>query len=136
MSPAARCDVRGPPCHTLEGCGRAWKDGDYVRLEFDDDPEDRFLISIVDLSRCMMSFADHAPVVRVFESSVYVAGIARLSGAGHGVVIYAYHYRSRKFVLRRHELADVARGDRFEAEIAEDIEYRPVARSMRGAARC
>lgn len=111
--------------HRLEECGRAWKDGEYIRLEFDDDPDDRFLISIKDLSRCMMSFAAHAPVVRVFESSVYVAGIARLSGAGHGVVIYAYHYRSRKFVLRKRDLADVARGDLPEAEIAEDVEYRP-----------
>ena len=136
MSPVARCEVRRPPSHTLEGCGRAWKDGDYVRLEFDDDPEDRFLISIKDLSRCMMSFADYAPVVRVFSAMADIAGIARLSGTGQGVVIYLYYYRPRKYVLRRQELAAVARGDRFETEIAEDIEYRPVARSMRGAARC
>lgn len=125
MSEAGMAPQRPGLNHRLEECGRAWKDREHVRLEFDDDPEDVFLVSIKDLSRCMMSFADHAPVVRVFESSVYVAGIARLSGAGHGVVIYAYHYRPRKFVLRRRDLADVARGDLPEAEIAEDVEYRP-----------
>jgi len=137
MSPAARCEVRGPPCHTLEGCGRAWKDGDYVRLEFDDDPEDRFF----DLHQGPLALPDVVCRLRPrrsgsFASMADIAGIARLSGTGQGVVIYAYYYRPRKFVLRRHELADVARGDRFEAEIAEDIEYRPVVRSIPGAARC
>jgi len=112
-------------CHELEECGRAWKDGEFIRLEFDDDPEDRFLISIADLSRCMTSFAAYAPVVRTFGETAYVAGIARLSTTGQGVCIYAYHYRSRKFVLRRRELADVARGVLPQTEIAEDIEYQP-----------
>ena len=124
MTPAECVVARRPPCHTLEECGCAWKDGEYVRLEFDDDPEDRFLISIADLSRCLRFFAAHAPVVRTFEATAYVAGIARLSTTGQGVCIYAYHYRSRKFVLRRRELADVAQGALPETEIAEDVDYR------------
>jgi len=125
MIPTGCEAMRRPLGHTLAERGRAWKDGDCIRLEFDDDPEDRFLISIKDLSRCMMSFADHAPVIRAFESLVIVTGIARLSTSGQGINIYAYHYRSRKFVLRRRDLADVARGNLLEAEIAEDLDYRP-----------
>jgi len=110
--------------HRLEACGHAYRDDEFVRLEFDDDPDDVFLISVKDLSRCLSSFADHAPVVRVFESLIIIAGIARLSTTGHGVCVYLHHYRPRKFTLRRRELADVARGTLPETEIAEDVEYR------------
>jgi hypothetical protein len=128
--------VRRPPCHQLVECGHAYRVGEVVRLKFDDDPEDMFLVSVKDLSHCLTTFAAYAPVVRVFSSMADIAGIARLSGTGQGVVIYLYYYRARMFVLRRQELAAVARGTLPETGIAEDVEYRPVVRSLQGAARC